>query len=162
MTEWLSDEELRAWLAYIDLSTLLDDYLDRQLKRDGGMSHACYNLMSRLSAAPGRSRRMTELAEDLKVTRGRLSHTLARLEDQGWVTRRSDPQDKRGQLAVLTEAGAAALAAAAPGHAAAVRHAVFGRLTPEQVRQLTGIAETITAALTSEAGNPDELPWRRR
>jgi DNA-binding MarR family transcriptional regulator len=162
VTEWLSDDEMRAWLAYIDLSTLLDDYLDRQLKRDGGMSHACYNLMVRLSAAPDRSRRMTELAEDLKITRGRLSHTLARLEDQGWVTRRSDPQDKRGQLAVLTGAGAAALAAAAPGHAAAVRHAVFDRLTPEQVRQLTSIAEAINAALTGEAKDPDELPWRRR
>jgi DNA-binding MarR family transcriptional regulator len=162
VTEWLSDEEMRAWLAYIDLSTLLDDYLDRQLKRDSGMSHACYNLLSRLSAAPGRSPRMTELAEQLKITRGRLSHTLANLEAQGWVTRRSDPGDKRGQIAVLTDAGAAALATAAPGHAAAVRHAVFDRLIPEQVRQFTEIAETITGALTGGAKDPDELPWRRR
>ncbi|HEX6525485.1 MAG TPA: MarR family transcriptional regulator [Streptosporangiaceae bacterium] len=162
MTEWLTDEELRAWIAYIDLSTLLGDHLDRQLKRDARMPHVCYNLLVRLSAAPGRSLRMTELAEQLKITRGRLSHTLASLEDQGWVTRRADPGDKRGQVAALTDAGATAIAAAAPGHVAAVRRAVFDRLTPEQVRQLTVIAETITAGLTGDAKGPAELPWRRR
>jgi DNA-binding MarR family transcriptional regulator len=160
--EWLSDEEMRAWLAYIDLSTLLDDYLDRQLKRDAGMSHASYNLLSRLSAAPGGSLRMTELAQQLKITRGRLSHTLATLEERGWVSRRSDPDDKRGQVAALTGAGAAALAAAAPGHADAVRRAVFDRLTPAQVRQFTEIAETVIGAVTDGAEDPAELPWRRR
>lgn len=159
---WLSDEEMRAWLAYIDLSTLLDDYLDRQLKRDARMSHAVYTLLSRLSAAPGASLRMSDLAEQLKITRGRLSHTLARLEERGWASRRDDQDDKRGQVAVLTDDGAAALALAAPGHAAAVRWAVFDRLAPEQVRQLTEIAETVAAALTSEAKDPAELPWRRR
>lgn len=156
VTEWLSENEMRAWLAYIDMSTRLDDYLDRQLKRDGGMPHACYNLLSRLSVASGRALRMTELAEQLKITRGRLSHTLAKMEEQGWVTRRSDPDDKRGQVAVLTDAGAAAVAKAAPGHAAAVRRAVFDRLTPEQVRQFTEITETIVGGLT------DDPPWRRR
>jgi DNA-binding MarR family transcriptional regulator len=161
-TVWLSDEEMRAWLAYIDLSTLLDDHLDRQLKREAGMSHASYSLLSRLSAAPGRSLRMTQLAGQLKITRGRLSHALGRLEERGWVSRRSDPDDKRGQLAVLTDAGAAALARAAPGHAAAVRQAVFDRLTPAQVRQFTEISEAIADALTGGAKDPAELPWRRR
>jgi hypothetical protein len=51
-TRWLSDREMRAWLAYIDLSTLLGDYLDQQLQHDAGMSHASYNLLARLSMAP--------------------------------------------------------------------------------------------------------------
>ena len=109
-----------------------------------------------LPSRPPRALRMTELAEQLKITRERLSHTLAKMEEQGWVTRRSDPGDKRGQVAVLTDAGAAAIAKAAPGHAAAVRRAVFDRLTPEQVRQFTEITETIVGGLT---GDP---PWRRR
>lgn len=165
-TGWLSEEEMRAWLAYIDLSTLLGDYLDRQLKRDAGLPHLSYHLLSRLSAAPGRSLRLSELAERLKITRGRLSHLLDRMEERGLVSRDGDPADRRGQLAVLTGEGFEVIDAAAPGHVAAVRRAVFDHLTPEQVQQFAEIAETITGALTdAEKGSPSrpaELPWRRR
>jgi DNA-binding MarR family transcriptional regulator len=153
---------MRAWLAYIDMSTLLHDYLDQQLKREAGLSHTSYSLLGRLAVAPGKSLRMTELAGQLKITRGRLSHILSRLEEGGLVSRRSDTGDKRGQLAMLTDAGVAALAEAAPGHAAAVRQVVFDRLTPEQVRQFTKISEAIADALTDGAKDPAELPWRRR
>lgn len=162
---WLDDEERRAWLAYIDASRLLDDYLDRQLLRDAGMPHAYYALLSRLSVAPDRSMRMTDLAEHLKITRSRLSHTLARLEESGWVRRQGHPTDKRGQLAVLTDHGFEVLSAAAPGHLAAVRRALFDHLTPRQVRQLAEIGEAIAGGMTStdgEDGQPADLPWRRR
>jgi hypothetical protein len=49
-TAWLSDEEARAWRAYIDLSTLLGDYLDQQLRRDSDISHTTYHLLSLLAA----------------------------------------------------------------------------------------------------------------
>jgi DNA-binding MarR family transcriptional regulator len=163
--QWLNDDERRAWLAYIDASRLLDDHLDRQLLRDAGMSHAHYALLSRLSTAPDRSMRMSDLAEHLRITRSRLSHTLTRLEESGWVRRQGHPTDKRGQVAVLTDRGFEVLSAAAPGHLAAVRHALFDHLTPRQVRQLAEIGEAITGAMTStdeEDGRPADLPWRRR
>ena len=37
---WLDAEEQRAWLASVDFSTLLADYLHRQLRRDADMTHA--------------------------------------------------------------------------------------------------------------------------
>ena len=153
---------MRAWLAYIDLSTLLGDYLDQQLHHDAGMSHASYSLLTRLSAAPDGTLRMSELAERLRITRSRLSHALSGLEKRGWVTRKEDPADKRGHFAVLTKEGRAVLATTAPGHVAAVRHAIFDRLSPDQVDQLAEIGETITTALIGKATYPAELPWRRR
>jgi len=161
-TPWLSEQEMRAWLAYIDLSTLLGDYLERQLQRDAGLSHATYNLLSRLSVAPDRSLRMSELAEHLKITRSRLSHALTALEKRGWARRTNDPTDQRGQLAVLTDEGFAVLAAAAPGHLAAARRAMFDHLTPDQVRQFAQIGEAITKGLTHQHDYQAELPWRRR
>jgi len=161
-TRWLSEREMRAWLAYVDLSTLLGDYLDQQLHRDAGMSHASYSLLTRLAASPGRTLRMSELAERTRITRSRLSHALSALEKRGWVSRKDDPADKRGQFAVLTDQGAAAVAKAAPGHVAAVRNAIFDRLTPDQVDQFAEIGETIIAALIGKEGYPAELPWRRR
>jgi DNA-binding MarR family transcriptional regulator len=86
---------------------------------------------------------MSELAGLTTSSASRLSHAVARLEEKGWVRREKHPTDRRGALAVLTDDGWAALVAAAPGHVAAVRAAVFDRLDAEQVRQLRAISERI-------------------
>jgi DNA-binding MarR family transcriptional regulator len=104
----------------------------------------------RLSEAPGRTMRMSELATTSLSSRSRISHAVARLEASGWVRRRPCEHDKRGQLAELTEAGLAGLEAAAPAHVEAVRRGLFDALTPEQVTALRDISDTIVAHLSSE------------
>jgi DNA-binding MarR family transcriptional regulator len=139
---------------------LLDDHLDRQLQRDAAMPHVYYGLLVQLGAAPRQRMRMTELAMNAKITRSRLSHAVARLEKNGWVRREECPSDKRGQFAVLTDAGSAVLDRAAPGHVEAVRQALFDRLTPGQQRSLGEIMQVIAQGLQpSEAGA--DLPWLR-
>ncbi|MEU6976050.1 MULTISPECIES: MarR family transcriptional regulator [unclassified Streptomyces] len=157
---WLSDEEQRVWRAYLHATTLLEDHLDRQLQRDAGMPHTYYGLLVQLSQAPRRRMRMTELAKDVKITRSRLSHAVARLEKNGWVTREECPSDKRGQFAALTDEGYEVLRRTAPGHVTAVRQALFDRLTPEQVEQLGAIMRTMAEGLEPADPNAD-LPWLR-
>ena len=100
---------------------MLLDALDRQLQHDAGMPHGYYEILVRLSEAEDRTMRMSELAESTRSSRSRLSHAVTRLEERGWIERQECETDRRGQLAHLTDAGMAALAAAAPGHVAAVR-----------------------------------------
>ncbi len=150
-TRWLSASEQQAWRTYLEATTLLFDALDRQLQRDAGIPHAYYEILVRLSEADSRSMRMSELADATRSSRSRLSHAVARLEERGWLKRVDCATDKRGQVAVLTDSGFAALGAAAPGHVDAVRKHVIDRLTPEQIVQLDQIAGAIVAALeTSE------------
>src|SRR3712207_6883169 len=52
-------------------------------------SHAAYVVLAMLSEAPGRSRRMSDLARRANQSQSRLSHTVARLEERGWVDRKS-------------------------------------------------------------------------
>lgn len=146
-TRWLDAEEQRAWRAYLTATRGLGDTLDREMQRDSGIPHAYYEILVRLSEAPDRALRMSTLAESSNSSRSRLSHAVARLEDSGWVERRDCPTDRRGQVAVLTDKGFAALEAAAPGHVRGVREHLFDRLTPEQVRQLREICEAIAAPL---------------
>ncbi|WP_280888521.1 MarR family transcriptional regulator [Streptomyces sp. LBL] len=162
---WLDPEERRAWLAYVDFSTLLSDHLNRQLRRDAGLTHADYTLLTHLLSVPGRTLTMSELAERLKITRSRLTHAVTRLQQTGYVDRCDDPANRRNQLAVLTEQGRELLERAAPGHAEAVRRAVFDALTPDQVRQFADIGKAINAALQRVDAVQDDqeaLPWRRR
>src|SRR5207249_9911313 len=115
---------------------MLRAHLEGQLQHEAGMPHAYYEVLVVLSEAPDRTMRMSELADACRSSRSRLSHAVARLEENGWVRRRACPTDKRGAWAILTPEGFAALEKAAPGHVEAVRETLFDVLTPEQVDSL--------------------------
>jgi DNA-binding MarR family transcriptional regulator len=147
---WLDAHEQRVWRSYLAATQLLTERLDQELQRNSGMPHTYYEVLVRLSEAPGRRLRMSELAERSLSSRSRLSHAVARLEAAGWVVRESCESDRRGQNAVLTDAGFAALEAAAPGHVEGVRRHLFDPLTPEQVTQLGEICDAVAARLRAD------------
>jgi len=154
---WLDDREQRVWRAFVGATHRFFDQLDRELQRDAGMPHAYFIILVRLSEAPDRTMRMSDLADQSLSSRSRLSHAVARLEEAGWVRRETCPTDRRGTLAVLTEAGLAALEAAAPGHVAGVRAHLFDQLSPAQIDQLAEISTAILRHLTAwraESGRP--------
>ncbi|MEU0435764.1 MarR family transcriptional regulator [Streptomyces sp. NPDC006290] len=163
-TRWLSAAEQRAWRSYLSATSLLEDAIDRRLQAEAGMPHLYYSILAKLSEAPDRRLRMTDLAEAQKITRSRLTYAVTRLEKDGTVRREGCPTDKRGHMAVLTDEGMALLERVAPGHVETVRTAIFDHLTPEQVEQLDEICGTITRAI--QDGNSgaagEDLPWRRR
>jgi DNA-binding MarR family transcriptional regulator len=140
---WLSEEEQLAWRAWLFSSLLLHDRLDRDLIRETGISHAYYEILVQLSETPGHSLRMSELAERCLSSRSRLSHAVARLEERGWVRRQVCAEDGRGQLAVLTDEGFAALEGAAPVHVESVRTHLLDQLSPEQITAMRDIGETL-------------------
>jgi len=144
-TQWLSADEQQAWRAFLTACQTLFGAIDAQLQRDAGLPHGYYEILVRLSEAPDRALRMSQLAEASTSSKSRLSHAVARLEERGWVRRTSCPTDKRGQIAELTDDGFAALATAAPGHVAQVRRSLIDQLSHEQIMQLGQISAAIAA-----------------
>jgi DNA-binding MarR family transcriptional regulator len=140
---WLDADEQKAWRAWLYSAQLLMDRLDRELTHETGISHAYYEILVALSETPGRKLRMSELADRCLSSRSRLSHAVSRLEERGWVGRELCKDDGRGQLAVLTDDGFAALEAAAPIHVASVRAHLFDQLSPEQVAAMRDFGETL-------------------
>lgn len=140
---WLDEAEQGVWRAYLAATQLLTERLDQELQRQTGIPHTYYEVLVRLSEVEGRTLRMSQLADRSLSSRSRLSHAVARLEEAGWVRRESCPTDRRGQLAVLTDAGFAALQSAAPCHVEGVRTHLFDQLTDEQVRQLGDICAAV-------------------
>jgi len=157
-TRWLEREEQRTWRTFMLAVHLLFEEFDRELQRGASMSTTSYEVLVRLSEAPERSLRMSELANQSQSSRSRLSHTIARLEAVGWVQREACPSDRRGAFAVLTEAGFAALEAAAPIHVEGVRTHLFDQLEADQLDALRAIGERILDHLVSIRGtSPDAL-----
>ena len=148
---WLSTEQQAQWRAFRDGNALLNDVLARELDADSGLSLGEYEVLVRLSEAPGRTMRMSELADGLAHSRSRLTHTIRRMEAAGLVERTACREDARGVNATMTEAGWQRLVAAAPGHVRAVREHLVDVLTPEQLRALGSAMQAVTDALR---GNP--------
>jgi DNA-binding MarR family transcriptional regulator len=144
---WLTADEQTSWRAFIDAIRLFTAEIDRELQRDSGLNHAYYQILVTLSETPGRTIRMSELAALTLTSRSRLSHAVARLEEAGWVERRSCPSDKRGSFAGLTDAGFAVLESAARGHVEAVRRNLFDVLSAGDVHELGRISAAIRDAL---------------
>jgi DNA-binding MarR family transcriptional regulator len=155
-TRWLSADEQLAWRAFLTACQALFGAVDGQLLRDSDIPHGYYEILVRLSEAPGHGLRMTQLAEASTSSKSRLSHAVSRMEARGWVRRTDCPTDRRGQVCLLTDEGMAALEAAAPGHVEQVRRSLIDRLTPEQVEQLRAISEAIMAGADGSPG-----PWDR-
>jgi DNA-binding MarR family transcriptional regulator len=143
---------------------LVEDALDRQLQQEAGMPHLYYSILATLSERPERRLRMTDLAEDLKITRSRLTYAVSRLEKDGLVRREDCRWDKRGSIAALTAEGMRVLESAAPGHVETVRALLFDRLTPEQVGQLEEIFTVVGEGFREDGAGTtgDDVPWRRR
>lgn len=154
-TRWLTESELGAWAAYLSASHLLERHIEERLKADSGLTHAHYEILAKLSAAPGRRLRMNDLARKVVVSRSGLTYQVGRLEKRGLVERTTCPSDDRGVLAVLTDEGARRLEKSTPGHVAVVRAFLIDRLTPDELRSMTRIMSKAIAAMTSaSAGSP--------
>lgn len=162
-TRWLDEDEQRTWRTFMSAIKLLWEQLDGDLDHCSAVPSAYYEVLVRLSEAPKRRIRLSDLADRLHSSRSRLSHSLARLEALGWITREACESDRRGAFAVLTAEGFAALEAAAPVHVESVRSHLFDPLDPEQLRQLRAISERLLAHLVAvkgcrgddrKAGNP--------
>ena len=145
--KWLTKEDLAAWVRPVAVLELLPGGLDGQLRRDANLTNFEYYVLAMLSEAPERTLRMTGLAAQTNATLPRLSHVVRRLEDRGLVERFPCPEDGRATNARLTSAGWRKVQQAAPGHVANVRQHVIDPLTPEQLGQLTRIADAVLQEL---------------
>jgi DNA-binding MarR family transcriptional regulator len=148
---WLDEEEADAWLQLARLTIRLPAALDQQLRRDADISHFEYAVLARLSEAPGRTLRMSTLADFANGSLSRLSHVATRLERNGWIRREHCPEDGRCTNATLTDAGHAKVVAAAPGHVAAVRALVIDQLSKAQLRQMGILAGRVVDNISTDS-----------
>lgn len=147
MTRWLSDDEQRAWRAFVSLQAKLNAQLNRELQAESELSLADFEVLVRLTDRDDPRARAFELATDMQWEKSRLSHHLARMQRRGLIDRAGCPEDARGSYIELTAEGRRAIEHAAPGHVESVRRLVFDQLTPEQVRALRTISETVLGQL---------------
>jgi DNA-binding MarR family transcriptional regulator len=149
MSQWLTDDEQRAWRGLRQMNSHLDARLNRELQQTSGLSLADYDVLVLLTEAPDGRLRMFQLIEELDWEQSRLSHHIARMERRGLVAREECTTDRRGAFVVLTPAGRDAIEKAAPEHAGTVRSLVFDGLSEEQVAVLETLVRRVLSRLAA-------------
>lgn len=140
------------WRRYRDMNQLLELAMDRQLQRDASMSQSDYSVLVSLSEAESGGLRARDLGAALGWDRSRVSHQVRRMEGRGLVAKNECPDDGRGTIVSLTEAGAQAIASVAPKHVEKVRELFIDVLSEDEVRILTDIYERVVARIDEVDG----------
>ena len=149
MTRWLTKEQQAHWRSWITASRVLNEQLSRELQERHGLTITDYQILVRLSESESRSSRMSDLASLTLLSRSRLSHQIDRMEAAGLVSREVCLDDRRGQLAVLTDAGMKASVNTAPDHVEGVRKHFVDVLTDAEYKALGIAAKKIADHLDS-------------
>jgi DNA-binding MarR family transcriptional regulator len=147
---WLNQRERDAWMPFVGLLLKLPHALDSAMRRTTGLSHFEYLVLSALSESTEHTRPMSELAEIANASQSRLSHVVAKLEENGLVRRSTCPGNGRVVLASLTDAGYDEIVAMAPQHVDVVRALVIDTLDTDQLDQLAAICRRIVSAVDRE------------
>ncbi len=147
----LTQEQLRAWKAFLRAHAVLTRLLEGELEREHDLPLASYDVLVQLSEAPA-GLRMSELAGAVLLSRSGLTRLVDRLEREGLVERRSCPSDARGTLAVLTGAGTDRLRTAAPAHLRGVAEHFAAAYDDAEVAVLTTLLERLSGPEQAPGG----------
>ena len=145
----LTPSEQTAWRAFLRAHATLVRRLEGELVAEHDLALPSYDVLVQLSEAPDRRLRMTELAERVLLSRSGLTRLVDRLARDGLVAREACPDDARGTLAVLTDDEFERLRTAWPTHLRGVAEHL-GRLSPEEVDQLTLLMAKLTGTLVPQ------------
>lgn len=128
----------------------------RQLRAefpDRGTSLTEYDVLFNLSRQNEHALRIRDLNKHLLLTQPSVSRLLDRLAARGLVTKSGDPDDARGTVVTLTEAGLAEFRRVGARHSSSIAQKM-SVLTTGELRSLTEIADKL------RAGAPPRSPGR--
>lgn len=151
--QWLTPEELSAWRNVSLMEFQLTAAIGRDLAQHG-LSYQDYLVLVVLSEAENQAARAHEIGSGLGWEKSRLSHHLKRMEKRGLVRRTNCPTDGRGIVVRLTDAGMAALVAAAPTHVGTVRRFFVDVATAEELAVIDRLAQRVLGMVDTA----DDIP----
>lgn len=148
-TNWLSPQELTAWRAYIETTGDLLRAIEHELE-PFGLDRGDYQLLAMLSEAPDQQLRMSELADQLRLTRSGLTRRMEGVLKKKLVSRSQSTKDGRVVYAQITAKGMDLLKTAAPEHLKTVRRLMIDLLSPAEVKALGSAFGKISENLSKE------------
>jgi len=137
-----------------------------ELETRGGMHSGVFSVLAYLDASDTGELRFGRLHHTMRVRYSQpgLSRLVQRMERDGLVERRTDPEDGRGTVLVITRTGRNQLHRANAVYRAALEEHFTRHLGVDDARELTGLLEGLLERLQADDHGPETaLPaayWR--
>lgn len=147
--------ERRMWLSLLAVTSGLIPRLDEHHREQFGISHHEYTVLIMIAESEQATAELSSIARRANASLSRISHTVRRLERDGFLVLARSDRDGRATTATLTDAGTALLGRAAMGAMAAAQRLVFDPLTQEQQLALAEICLTLLRSWRPD----DPHPW---
>jgi DNA-binding MarR family transcriptional regulator len=135
----LDHEQLAAYFALMEVSSVLQHAVDQQLREEGGLSYTQFQILAVLGEAPDGRQRMTDIADHLVHSRSGLTYQVAQLAKAGLVTRTPSSDDERSIIVTATPQGQALLGRVMPGHVEVVQRLLMASLARADLTALGDI-----------------------
>ena len=119
------------------MRSLAEDFPSREI------SFNEYDVMFNLSRQPERSIRLRELNKHVLLTQPSVSRLVDRLASRGYVLKHADPDDGRGAIVQLTDAGFALFRRVAMDHMGSITTRVGDSLSDDELLQLTTLCDRL-------------------
>ncbi len=127
-------DTLRLWLRALSFTSMVEQRIRSLLHADFDVTLPRFDVMAALYDAPA-GLSMGEVSRRLMVSNGNVTGIVERLEREGLVWRRINPDDRRSQLVRLTDSGRTTFEEMAEAHERWVASMLSG-LSEEEVEQL--------------------------
>ena len=134
------------------IHALVMEQLGDELELEQRLPLSSYDVLVHLSGATGGQRRMTDLADDVLMTKSGLTRVVDVLEKQGLVERVPSEQDARGLYAKLTPQGRAKYRAAHKVHVRGIRAHFLHKLSDNQLQNLAKAWHAVSPDLRAKDG----------
>ncbi|MGV3615807.1 MAG: MarR family winged helix-turn-helix transcriptional regulator [Fimbriimonas sp.] len=134
MSSELEKTHKNAWIASFVAHGVLVKQIDEELEAAGCIPLDDYEVLLTLEEAPDRRLRMSELADQVLVSRSGVTRLVDRLEKKGLLRREACPNDRRACHATLTDAGLAERERAWPVYRAAIAAHFAKNLNDEEAQ----------------------------
>lgn len=143
--------EQRSWQNFLDSALRLYATLNKALAEEHHLTLNDVRLLDMLDKSPSGSARMGDLADALMSLPSRVTRQIRRLEAHDLVRRCASPDDGRGVLALITDAGREEVRKAMITYGNGVRAHFLGRLSRPQIAAMGENCRRISVGLRAQA-----------
>jgi DNA-binding MarR family transcriptional regulator len=144
-------DELRLWLRLFTCKEVIEAEVRRRLRDGFDLTLPRFDLMAQLYRAP-KAMTLGELSQRMMVSNGNVTGLVDRLVEQGLVSRRPSPKDRRAQLVSLTAQGRRFFAAMARSNGDWIGE-MFADLTGDDIDILMRLLAKAKASARKAIGN---------
>lgn len=145
---------ISAWESLFRAQVTVMRTLSAEFPRDADLSLTEYDVLHTISKQENRSIRMRDLRTQVLLTQPSVSRLVDRLIERGLLSKCPEPDDGRGAIVRLSDAGYELYRHCAVQHGRSIIDHVGSALTPEELAQLEALCEKLRRSVDGAGAPP--------